>query len=212
MIVREVLGQDAAEVCFRKNEDVVQTFASYRTDEPFRERILPRAVRGRDHLPDSHVLHSLPESVTVDAVAIAEEIGRRGVVRAGVHDLLGGPVGSGMLGHVEMHDSPAMMSEHDEDEEHVQVGGRHGEEIDRDEVADMVGQERAPGLRGRSAPLGHEPGDGPLGHLDAELEKFPMDAPAASRPTPWTGRSRRADRFGAASVGSWFAYRRRVLA
>jgi hypothetical protein len=33
-----------------------------------------------------------------------------------------------------------MMSEHHEDEEHAQVGGGHGEEIDRDEITDMVGQ------------------------------------------------------------------------
>ncbi len=138
-------------MCFRKNEDVVEALAPYRTDEPFRERILPRAVGGRDHLPDAHVLHSLPESVTVDVVPIAEEVCRRGVVREGIHDLLGGPVGRGMLGHVGVQDSPAMMSEHDEDEEDAQTGGGHGEEIDRDEVAGMVGQERRSARAGCAA-------------------------------------------------------------
>src|SRR5439155_10181672 len=46
----------------------------------------------------------LPEDVTVDCVAVAEEVGRCGIVGEGVHDLLGGPVGGGMLGHVEMDD------------------------------------------------------------------------------------------------------------
>ena len=59
----------------------------------------------------------------VDLVTIAEEIGRRGVVREGVHDLLGGPGGGGVLGHVEVDDPPAMVGEHDEDEEDAQ-GGR----------------------------------------------------------------------------------------
>jgi hypothetical protein len=37
---------------------------------------------------------------------------------------------------------------HDEDEEDAQARGGHGEEIDRDQVPDMVGEERPPGLRG----------------------------------------------------------------
>jgi hypothetical protein len=52
-----------------------------------------------------------------------------------------------VLGHVEVDDAPAMVSEHDEDEQDAQASGRNGEEVDRDEVADMVGQDRAPGLR-----------------------------------------------------------------
>jgi hypothetical protein len=59
-------------------------------------------------------------------VAIAEEVGRRGVVREGAHDLLGRPSGSGVLGHIEVDDAPAMVSEHDEDEEDAQASGGHG--------------------------------------------------------------------------------------
>ena len=131
--------------------------------------------RGQDFL-DPHALHALPERVTVDAVAIAEEIGGRGVVREGVHDLLGGPGGGGMLGDVEVDDAPAMVGEHDEDEEHAQARGGHGEEIDGDQVPDMVGEERAPGLGRRGAPLRDQPGDGALGHVDAELQEFAMDS------------------------------------
>ena len=121
VIVREVAGQDAAQVSLAQNEDMVQTLAPDRADEPFREGVLPRAGgRGQD-FTDSHALHAVPERVTIDAVTIAEEIGRRGVVREGVHDLLGRPVRGGMLGHVEVDDAPAMVGEHDEDEEHTQA-------------------------------------------------------------------------------------------
>jgi hypothetical protein len=50
---------------------------------------------------------SLPDRGTVDRVAIAEEIGRHGVFREGVHDLLGRPGGGGMLGHVDVEDDAA---------------------------------------------------------------------------------------------------------
>ena len=116
---------------------MIETLASDRADEPFREGVLPRTVRRGQHFTDAHALHALPKSETVDAIAIAEEIGRRGVVREGVDELLGGPGGGGMLGHVEVEDAAALVGQHDEDEEDVQVSGGNGEEVDRDEVADM---------------------------------------------------------------------------
>src|SRR5207245_4445517 len=98
VVVREVAGQGAAQVSFAKDEDVIQTLAPDGADQPLREGILPWAVRRRQDFTDAHALHALPEQVTVDRVAIAEEKGRRGVVREGGHDLLGGPVRSGGFG------------------------------------------------------------------------------------------------------------------
>jgi len=94
----------------------------------------------------------------------------------GVHDLLGGPVGGGVLGHVEVDDAPAVVGEHDENEEHAQARGGHREEIEGDQASDMVVEERPPGLRRPGAPLRHEPGDGTLGHVDAELQELAMDS------------------------------------
>ena len=54
--------------------------------------------------------------------------------------------------------------------------GGHGEEIDGDQIPDMVGEEGPPGLRGRGAPLRHEPGDRALGDVDAELQELSVDA------------------------------------
>jgi len=44
-IVGEVAGQDAAQVAFAENQNVIQTLASDRADEPLGERILPGAKR-----------------------------------------------------------------------------------------------------------------------------------------------------------------------
>ena len=116
------------QVAFAEDENVIETLAPDRADEPFHERILPGAVRRRNDFLDLHALHSVPKLVAVDVVTIAEETGRRrGVVREGVHDLLGGPVGGGVLGHVEVDNAPAMVSEHDENEEHAQARGGHRE-------------------------------------------------------------------------------------
>ena len=126
---------------------MIETLAADRANEPLRVGVLPRAGGRRQHFTNPHALQPLPEHVTVDAVAIAKEIGRRGVVREGIDDLLGGPGGGRMLGHVEVEDAAALVGQHNKDEEDVQVSGGNGEEVDRDEVADMVDEECSPGLR-----------------------------------------------------------------
>ena len=52
VIVGEVAGQDAAQVAFAENQNVIQTLAADRADEPLREGILPRAVRSREDCLD----------------------------------------------------------------------------------------------------------------------------------------------------------------
>jgi len=132
---------------------MIETLPPDRADEPLRVGILPRAVGRREDVADPHALDASPKRLPVDAVAIAEEVGRRGVVRERVDDLLGGPGGGGMLGDVEVDDAPAMVVEHDHDEQDAEPSGGHGEEIDRDQVSDMIGQEGSPSLRRRGASL-----------------------------------------------------------
>jgi hypothetical protein len=144
MVIGEVASEDAVEVRRAEGEHVIQTLAPDRTDQALRKGVLPGAVRRREHLLDPHALYAVPKWLTVDVVAVAEKIGWGGVVREGVHELLGGPVGGGVLGHVEVDDPPAVVSEHDEDEEDANATGGHGEEVDRDHV-------RGRGWRGTSA-------------------------------------------------------------
>ncbi len=91
VIVREVGSQQAAQVAFAQDENVIETLAPDRADEPFCEGVLPRTVGRGQHFTDA----------------------RRGVVREGVDELLGGPGGGGMLGDVEVDDAPVVVGEHD---------------------------------------------------------------------------------------------------
>ena len=98
---------------------MVEALAPNRADEPFHEWILPRTLGRCEDFVDAQAVYSVSEGLAIDGVAIAEVVGRRGVVREGVHDLLGRP---------------------------------------------------------GCAPLREQPGDGPLGHLDAELHEFAVDS------------------------------------
>jgi hypothetical protein len=84
-----------------------------------------------------------------------------------------------MRGDVEVQDSAPMVSEDDQDKGHPQLSGGNGEEVDRDQVPDMVREERAPGLRGKCRALRDQAGDCTLGYFNPELQEFSMDAGGA---------------------------------
>ena len=67
VIVGEIAGKDAAQVSFAEDENMIQTFAPDRADEPFREGILPRAVGRSQDFTDPQALDSLAECLPVDA-------------------------------------------------------------------------------------------------------------------------------------------------
>jgi hypothetical protein len=74
-----------------------------------------------------------------------------------------------------------MVSEDDQDKQHPQLNGGNGKEVDRDQVADMVREERAPGLRGRGRTLRDEARDRALCHFNAKLEESPWMRGAPQR-------------------------------
>lgn len=50
--------------------------------------------------------------------AVPEEIARRGVLGKGLDGLLGGPLGTGTRGHVEVYDSSTIVRQDEQDEKH----------------------------------------------------------------------------------------------
>jgi hypothetical protein len=64
------------------------------------------------------------------------------------------------------------VSEDDQDEEHPQPSSGNGEEVDRDQISDMVREERAPGLRGRRRSPWDQAGHRTFGHVDPELQEL----------------------------------------
>jgi hypothetical protein len=201
VIVPEVVGQDAAQVPFAEDENVVQTFAPDRTDEALGERILPWAVRCDDDFLDIHALHAAPKVLAVDLVTVAKEMARCGVVRESVDDLLSGPVGRRVLGDVEVDDPSAVMSEDDKNKEHAQACGGDGEEVEGDEVPHMVVEERPPRLRRAGAPpLWHKPRHGALGDVEAELQELAMDSGGAPK---WVGSGHSGDQGPDLDIDGW---------
>ena len=81
-----------------------------------------------------------------------------------------------MFSDVEVHDTPAVVCQDEEDVQDAKGRGRHDEEVDRGQRAEVVVEKRAPSLRGWLAwPRRHEAGHTSLADVDAKLEQFAVD-------------------------------------
>ncbi len=172
VVVVEILGQDAMQMGLVEHDEMIQTIAAYGTDDRFTRRILQGCPWCNQHFLDAHVLDALLEVVTVDAVPVAQKKTWGFVVGEGVDDLLGGPFGVGMVGHVEVNGPPPVMTQHDEHVENAERDRRHGEEVAGSDVGNMIGKERSPELRGRLPDADHVLGHRPLRNLATQQEQF----------------------------------------
>jgi hypothetical protein len=117
------------------------------------------------------------KSVAVDAVPSRRRYGGGGAPSSGkASTICWVASGRWVLGHVEMDDAATMVKQHDKNEEDAEASGGDREEIERDQLSEMVDEECSPDLRRSRPPLRHQPRDGALGHVNAELAAFAMDA------------------------------------
>lgn len=143
VIVLKVFAQHAMQMGFVEYNHMIQTVSADRTDDTFAVRILPRRTGGDQDFVDSQAFYAIFEIVAVGAVAITNEKTRRFFVREGVDDLLGGPYGVGISGHVEVNDLAPVVTENDEDVQNAKSRGRNGEEITGGNIGNMIGQSHA---------------------------------------------------------------------
>jgi rhomboid protease GluP len=162
-----------------QNEEMIQALAAKGADDAFDERILPGSPWSNEHLSNPHAGDAPGEGLAVDGIPIAEHISRSGLLREGLENLAGGPVGRRVIRDVEVEEFAAIVAENDEDKEKAEGEGGDHEEVDGNELSGMRGEKGTPGgRRPRRRPV-HVLGDGQLGDLVAEQGEFRLDAPPA---------------------------------
>src|SRR5215475_8932685 len=77
---------------------------------------------------------------------------------------------------IEMDDASTMICEHDEDEQNFEPDRMYREEVDRNELGHMIGEERSPRLGWRLGMADHVFGDGRLGNLNAQFQEFSVNS------------------------------------
>ena len=81
-----------------------------------------------------------------------------------------------MGGHIEVQNAPPVMGQYQEHVKNLETDGGDSKEVDRDQLLDVILQERAPGLRRRLATAHHVFADAGLADVDAELEQLTVNA------------------------------------
>src|SRR6266403_3159134 len=176
VVVMGVRFQNAAQMRFAQNDEMVHTLATDRSDQPFGKAVLPgRGWRGR-LVPDAHGAQSACDDAAIDPIPIADEVTRRLIPRKCLRYLTCNPFGRGICCDVDPDEVSAVEPDNDEGIEQVETDSWNNEQVHGGDVRRVVMQEGSPSLAGRPPPFDHVLGDARLRDLKPELEQFAVDA------------------------------------
>ena len=139
----QMMGQAGAV----EDDDVVQTFAANRANDPFHVGPLPRRPWSRQYLFDSHDFHLLYELLAEDPVPIPQEIAGCRLSREGLPELVRRPFCGRVGGDAEVENASAVVRQHQKHVKNLKADRRHREEVDRNHARHVIFQEGSPGLR-----------------------------------------------------------------
>jgi hypothetical protein len=99
-----VRSQQMAKMPLAEHNNVVKTFPPDRTDRPFAISVLPRRSRRGWPIPNAHRPKAADEDVTVDGVAVTNDISRRYFPTIGLGELMRNPFSRWVRGHSQPQD------------------------------------------------------------------------------------------------------------
>ena len=112
VIVGRVRSQQMAEMPLAEHDNVVKTFPPDRTDRPFTISVLPRRSRRGWPIPNAHRPKAADEDVTVDGVAVTNDVSRRYFPTIGLGELVRNPFGRWVRGHSQPQDLAAIVMQY----------------------------------------------------------------------------------------------------
>jgi hypothetical protein len=136
--MRDVFENDSTKVSLAEHDDVVETLPSDR----------------RRPITDAHVFEALDDDLTVDRIAVADQIARSFMPPKCIRDLSSEPLRRRMRRHTERQDSPSMVTENDQHIEEAEADRRRHEQIHRRDAGRMVAQKSLLGLARRPSACG----------------------------------------------------------
>src|SRR4029077_3005243 len=109
VIVGRVRSQQMAKMPLAEHDNVVKTFPPDRTDRPFTISVLPRRSRRGWPIPNAHRPKAADEDVTVDGVAVTNDVSRRYFPTIGLGELVRNPFSRWVRGHSQPQDLAAIV-------------------------------------------------------------------------------------------------------
>ena len=102
LVVFKVAAQNLSQVLLSQHDDVVQALPPNGTDQSLRKSVLPRALWCGEHFDHAHFCYAVPELLTVNSIAVADQVPRCTIMRKCFAHLLSDPCGRRMLSDVEV--------------------------------------------------------------------------------------------------------------
>ena len=90
-VVIEIAIQDPAQSGAMANNDVIQAFAPNGTDQALRVGVLPRALGRRQDFVNAHPIRQVTELLSINAVAVAQQVPGGVIPREGFQKLTSCP-------------------------------------------------------------------------------------------------------------------------
>src|SRR6266478_285231 len=109
VIVGRVRSQQMAEMPLAEHDNVVKTFPPDRTDRPFTISVLPRRSRRGWPVPNAHRPKAADEDVTVDGVAVTNDVSRCYFPTIGLGELVRNPFSRWVRSHPQPQDLAAIV-------------------------------------------------------------------------------------------------------
>src|SRR5215510_3225088 len=114
VIVGDIHREHPLEMPVVEDNDMIEYVATNTPNEPLAVGILPGTARGNFDFFDAHVLDALLQMLTVDRVAVSQQVPCGRITRNRLNNLLDGPLRRWMFGDVEMDDASALVRQQDE--------------------------------------------------------------------------------------------------
>src|SRR6202140_935745 len=149
IIIVGVGFQAPTQLHLAQDNDVVHTFTSDRSDQPFGNAILPRRGWCGRLVPDAHGAQSARDDAAVDPVPIADEVVGSLIPRKGLRYLACNPFGRRICCDVGPDEVSAVEPDYDEGIVQVETDSWNNEQVHGGDVRRVVTQEGPPALAGR---------------------------------------------------------------
>ena len=133
-----------AKVTFPEYNDMVEAFASDRTDQPLNVTVLPRRPRRDRSISNSHSSQSARDRDTIGGVTVSDEVAWRLIPRERFCDLSGDPIGGRISSHVGPGEPSPLQPQDDHPVEKLKPDRRNDEQIDGGDVGGVIAQEGTP--------------------------------------------------------------------
>src|SRR5882757_3258268 len=92
VVIVRIVFQNPTQMFLVQDNDVVQTLASDRSDQPFGKAVLPRRGRCNWLVSDAHRTQSARDDGAVDSISISDHIARSAIPRKSLGDLTCNPL------------------------------------------------------------------------------------------------------------------------